>query len=70
MADPKDTTPASGRTVKYRVKDRTFVNGALVDPETADGQPNFVMSTPGLHGGALEQVEPPLGAPKSVAAKA
>ena len=57
---PKDTTPASGRTVKYRVLARTFINGALVDPQTPEGADNFVMATAGLHGGALEQVDPPL----------
>lgn len=62
---PKDTTPTGGRSVKYRVLDRTFVNGALVEPETFDGQPNYVMAQAGLHGGALEQVDPPLVAPKA-----
>lgn len=64
-AFPKDTTPSAGRSVKYRVLDRTFVNGALVDPETVDGKPNFVMAPAGLHGPALEQVDPPLAAPKA-----
>lgn len=62
---PKDTTPSGGRTVKYRVVGRTFVNGALAGPR--DGEDIFVMGVPGLHGGPLEQVDPPLNPPAASA---
>lgn len=74
MLDPiralqrKDTTPADGRTVRYRVRERTFVNGMLVEPKTPDGADNFVMSTPGLEGPALELAPDPSAA-KPAAAK-
>jgi hypothetical protein len=55
----KDTTPTDGRTVLYQVLARTFVNGALAEP-SSDGSEVFVMSVPGLHGGPLKQVNPPL----------
>lgn len=60
-AMPKDTTPAGVRSVKYRVRERTFVNGALLEPQTPEGEAVFVMAAPGLDGGPLEQVDPPLG---------
>jgi hypothetical protein len=56
----KDTTPRGGRSVKYRVLQTTYVNGAIVQPQSGDGEDSFVMAPPGLHGGALEQVEPAL----------
>ncbi len=59
----KDTTPSGPRTVKYRVRERAFVDGRLVEPVLPDGEPHFIMSKPGQHGRALEQVEPPPPAP-------
>lgn len=64
----KDTTPLVPRTVKYRVLERTFHLGAIADPFDSDGKPNFVMGPPGLHGGPLEQVEPPYVEPKGKSA--
>lgn len=55
----KDTTPPGPRTVKYRVRERAFVDGRLVEPVLPDGEPHFIMSKPGQHSRALEQVEPP-----------
>ena len=59
---PKDTTPAVPRTVRYQVLQRTFVNGALVDPATPEGEPNFIWSVAGLEGPALKLAPEKAGA--------
>jgi hypothetical protein len=40
--------------VRYRVKQRAFVNGHLVEPTGPDGNPTYVMAPPGLAGKSLE----------------
>ena len=48
---------------ELKLASRPEFNGALVEPKTDDGQDTIVMSVPGLHGGPLEQIDPPLSYP-------
>jgi hypothetical protein len=59
-----NTAPKPSR-VRYRVLARCFVNGHLVEPTDAAGNPAFVMAPPGLAGKSLK-LEPEVAAVPAV----
>lgn len=53
----KDTTPMGGRTQRYRIDGKAFLNGTIVTPSEDAAKPRYEFGPPGQHGKATVAVD-------------